>query len=157
VLRRLEVANRVEIAAGRWLVFGDLEIPSGKIVESDLVVTGRLKVAPGVRVSGSLKSRKEMRLDWGVDVEGNVVSERDVTIDAGCRISGLVLSERTISIHGGSMVGSKKHPATVSGDSVFIEPGVRVHGTVWGHRDGWVTVLGSERPKEKDNETIQNG
>lgn len=156
LLRRSDVSNRIEITAGRWLVFGDLEIPEGKIVEDDLVVTGRLEVAEGVRVSASLKSRKEMRFERGVEVAGNVVSERDITIGEDCRIRGLVLSERTITIHHGTWVGTKKHPTTVSGDNVFIEPGVRMHGTVWAHVEGRVIGPESERSGGNGHETIQS-
>jgi predicted acyltransferase (DUF342 family) len=140
VLKRLEVTNPVEAMAGRWLVFGDLEIPQEKIVENDLVVTGRLKVGSGVHVIGSLKSRNEMRLDKGVEVEGSVVSERNINIDSSCRISGPILSERAICIRTGTTVGSKIRPTTVSGERIFIEPGVCVHGTVWAHLEGRVSA-----------------
>jgi predicted acyltransferase (DUF342 family) len=143
VLKPADVDNRVEATAGRWLVFGDLKIPSGKVVWNDLVVTGTLEVEQGVLITGSVKSRKEIRLSKGVDVEGNVVSEGDVHVAPGCRIGGLILSEEKIMIRGDTAVGSKEHPATVSGERIFIDPGVRVHGTVWAHQEGRVCAQGS--------------
>lgn len=138
VLNRFDITNEVEEAAGRWMVFGDLEIPDGKIVENDLVVTGRVELGKGVCVKGSIKSRKEMHLDTGVVVEGSVVCERDIHIDSGCRISGLVLSERIIVIHSETTIGSREQPTTVSGERIFIEPGVFACGTVWARLEGRV-------------------
>jgi len=156
VLNRFDISNRVEMAAGRWLVFGDLKIPEGKVVGNDLVVTGHLDVGESVRVKGSIKSRKEMHLGSGVEVEGSVVCERDIHIESDCRINGPVLSERSIFIRTGTSIGSREHPTTVSSERMFIEPGVSVHGTVWAHLEGNVVSLKSSDSRENRDESIKS-
>jgi predicted acyltransferase (DUF342 family) len=155
ILNRFDISNRVETAAGRWLVFGDMKIPDGKIVGNDLVVTGCLDIGERVLVKGSIKSRKEMHVGPGVEVEGSVVCERDIHIESDCRISGPVLSERTIFIRSGSSIGSREHPTTVSSGKIFIEPGVSVYGSVWAHQEGRVTSLRPEEPGENRNESVK--
>jgi predicted acyltransferase (DUF342 family) len=138
VLKPRDLPNPVEVAAGRWLVRGNLDISAGKIVETDLVVTGSTHIGPGVRITGSVKSRKNMVLEKGVEVEGSLVSERDIHIGVDCRIRGPILAEGAVYVRKGTTIGSTQTPTTVSADTVFVEPGVVAHGTVWAHRYGRV-------------------
>ncbi len=151
-----DIENRVEEMAGRWLVFGDLEIPAGEFVDNDLVVTGSLSIGRGVRVAGSIKCRKEMRLGMGVEVEGSVVSEDDIRIEPLCRIAGLVLSEKRIFIGEGTVVGSRERLTTVSGGRIFVDQGVRVHGTVWAHLEGRVTAPEPAHPGENGSGSAES-
>ena len=111
---------------------------------NDMVVTGALKAGRSARFSGSLKCRKDISLSEKVEVHGSVISEQDISIGRDCRIGGPVLSERTIRFHAGSSVGSAANQTTVSGEKLIFQPGATVFGTVWAHREGYVTTPGSD-------------
>jgi cytoskeletal protein CcmA (bactofilin family) len=152
VLKPRDFSNRIEVAAGRWLVFGNMEVPPGKIIENDIVATGRLRLGPGVRVTASVKSRREMQLEKGVEIEGSVVSEQDIYIGPECRIGGPVLTEETMFIRNGTRIGSDRDPTTVSAERLFVEPGVVTHGTVWAHVEGYVASPDEANSEEGSHE-----
>jgi cytoskeletal protein CcmA (bactofilin family) len=148
-----DLPNRIEVKAGRWLVSGDLEIPAGKIVKTNVVATGKIRIRPGVHIVGNIKSHGDMVLERGVEVDGSVVSARDIEFDAGCRIYGPVLAERSISIGEGTVIGTATRPTTVTAEKIIVEPGVVAHGTVWAHVEGRVAVDIASGRYEKDKDT----
>jgi predicted acyltransferase (DUF342 family) len=152
VLHPRDLPNSVEVKAGRWRVYGDLEIPPGKIVKADLVVTGSARMAKGAHVVGSLKGHRNLHLEKGVEVDGSVVGARDIVFEAGCRIYGPVAAEGTISVGEGVVFGTATRPTTVSARNIFVEPGAVAHGTVWAHSEGRVVPPSSkERPPGNRN------
>lgn len=157
VLQPKDFSNRIEVAAGRWLVFGDIEIPAGRIIANDVVATGSLRIGPGVRVSGSVKSRREVQLDKGVDIEGSVVSEQNIYIGPECRIGGPVLAEGTSFIRKGTRIGSDGVETTVGAERLFIEPGVETHGTIWARIEGYVASPDAELREEYSDENAKTG
>ena len=140
VLRPRDLPNRVEVKAGRWLIAGNLEIPAGKIVNADLVVTGAVRIRTGVHLVGNIKSHKNMHMAKGVEVDGSVVSGGDITFEAGCRLYGPVAAEGAISVGEGVVFGTAARPTTVSAARIYVEPGAVAHGTVWAHVDGRVVL-----------------
>jgi predicted acyltransferase (DUF342 family) len=157
VLQPKDFSNRIEVAAGRWLVFGDIEIPPGKIIQNDVVATGCLRIGPGVRVSGSVKSRREIQLDKGVDIEGSVVSEQNIYVGPECRIGGPVLSEGTSFIRKGTRIGSDGVETTLGAERLFIEPGVETHGTIWARIEGYVASPDAGLQEEYKDENAKTG
>lgn len=143
LLRTKDLPNPVEVSVGRWLIDGNVEIPPGKIVRADLVVTGKLWIRPGVHVIGSVKSRKDMRLEKGVEIDGSVVGGENMHIGNGCRLYGPVMAERTINVGAGTIFGTAARPTTVSAENINVEPGAVAHGTVWAHGTG--SVAGGRR------------
>jgi hypothetical protein len=133
-----DVPGLVEDAAGRWLVRDRLEIPAGRLLVSDLVVTGELRVGAGTRIVGSVKSRGDLFLGAGVEVEGSVVAGRDLHVGRGCDIRGPVIAERDARIEAGTRIGTADRPTTLSVRCLEIEAGSVVHGTVWTHGGGLV-------------------
>jgi predicted acyltransferase (DUF342 family) len=154
VLEAKDLPNRVEIKAGRWLVDGNAEIPAGKIVKTNLVVTGSLRIRSGTHVVGSIKSHKKMHLEKGVVVDGTVASERDIRFDGGCQIHGPVLAEGAIAIGEGVIFGSAARPTTVSAVNIVVEPGAVAHGTVRAHAEGKVALSPSGRRSAPDAGTV---
>ncbi len=134
-----DIPRLIDDAAGRWLVRGDLELPAGRSVSADLVVTGRLRVGAGALVNGGLKSHGDLVLEDGVEVNGSVVGSRDVRVGRGCRIRGPVIAERDARIGAGTRLGSAERPTTLSVRQLEIEAGAVAHGTVWAH--GGAVVL----------------
>lgn len=139
LLKPRDLPNPVEVRVGRWLIDGNVEIPTGKIVKADLVVTGTLWVRPGVHIVGSVKSRKDMHLAKGVEIDGAVVSAENIHIGNGCRLYGPVIAERTINIGAGTVFGTANRPTTVGAENINVEPGAVAHGSVWAHGVGRVT------------------
>ncbi len=152
VLKPRDFSNRIDVAAGRWLVFGDMEVPAGKIIENDIVATGRLRLGPGVRVMASVKSHHETQLEKGVEIEGSLVSEQDIYVGPECTIGGPVLAEGTVFIRKGTRIGSETEPTTVSAERLFIEPGVTAYGTIWAHVEGYVASPEAVNPEKSSNE-----
>lgn len=146
MLRPRDVPNPVEVKAGRWLVFGNLEVPAGKIVRTNLVATGSIRIQTGTHVIGNIKSHKDMYLERGVEVDGSVVSARDITFEAGCRIYGPAVAEGTIHVEEGVVFGTATRPTTVNAENIFVEPGAVAHGTVWARTEGKV-ILSSSRER----------
>ena len=124
-----------ETAAGRTRVEGDLTIGDDRHFVGDLVVTGDLRLGANTRVDGSVKAR-DARLGAGVEISGSLVASGDLRVGSGSRIHGPVLAEGEVVLHTGCRVGSDDRPTTVRAERVEVEPGVRVHGTVWTVRDG---------------------
>jgi predicted acyltransferase (DUF342 family) len=151
LLRPRDLPNPVEVRVGRWLIDGNVEIPPGKIVKADLVVTGTLWVRPGVHIVGSVKSRKDMHLAKGVEIDGAVVSAQNIHIGNGCRLYGPVIAERSINVGAGAVIGTANQPTTVSAENIDVEPGAVAHGSVWAHGVGRVTGgRRKDRPQRED-------
>jgi len=139
-----DVPDLVEDAAGRWLVRRRLEVPPGRLVTSDIVVTGELVVGDGARIVGSVKGHGDVRLGAGVTVQGAVVSWRDLVMGPGCSIGGPVVAERDARIGAGVELGSAERPTTLTARCLEVEAGSAVHGTVWAHGGGLVLPRASE-------------
>ncbi len=136
VLEPKELPHVVEVAAGRWLIDKKLEIPEGRSVETDLVVTGWAKVGGGTRIIGSMKSQKDLYLENGVEVTGSVVSGENLFIGEDCRIRGPVLAEGNIYIEQGTVIGTSDIPTTISAKDIMVASGSVAYGTIWAHKDG---------------------
>lgn len=138
-----ELDHLVQVAAGRWLVKGDLSIPPDKWVQADLVATADVEIGERTRVLGSVKSHQDVFVRRSAVIEGSVVSGRDLYVEAGCRIRGPVLAERAILLGPGCEIGSRLEPTTVSAPRIRAAVHSVAHGTVWAHEEGWV-VDGTE-------------
>ncbi len=133
-----DVPNTVDVKAGRWLVDGDLEIPAGKTVKADLVVTGGIEIRKGARVDGAIKSHKDIRIAEGAVINGSVISGRDLVVERRSRIYGPVLADRSIACGEGVVLGTAAKPTSVSAEEITVVRGTVAHGTVWAHRNGRV-------------------
>lgn len=122
----------VEEAAGRYLLRGRVEIPSGAHIIGDVVVAGPLSIGEGAHIEGNLKSHDLLRLADGVRVDGAVVSGGDLVTGDGCLVSGPVVAEKTAEIGAGCRFGTREIPTTLSARGLKVGPGVVAHGTVWG-------------------------
>jgi predicted acyltransferase (DUF342 family) len=129
----------VEVEAGRWLVKGDCEVPSGVYVDVDLVVTGMCSIGQGSELAGSVKSHEDLVLEDEVEVRGAVVAGRDLQVGARCRIEGPIVAERVLRVDREVVVGDPDRPTTLSALDTEVAVGTVIHGTVWAHRRGLVT------------------
>ena len=131
-----EVNPGVELLAGRALISGDLAVPSRGRLSADLVVTGDLVVGADAVVEGDVKAQGGVVLEAGARVTGNLFAGRSLTLGAWAEVDGAVVAEGTLRLARGARVGRPDAPTTATGQCVFVEAGVRVHGTLWAAEDG---------------------
>ena len=123
---------------GRRLIAGDFQIPSGEVINGNIVTRGKLRIGAGARVRGSVKSNKEMVVEAGVTVEGSLISASTMHIGPRCQIRGPVISEHGILIESGTECGSAETPTTVSAPIIDVEEGGQFFGTLWARDEGLV-------------------
>lgn len=133
-----EVQNLVDVTGRRWLVDHKSEIPSGRIINADIVFTGEAWIGAGTHVYGSLKGHKDIFLGEGVRIMGSIVSVQDIYIGAGCEIHGPVLSEKRVNLGINSIIGNSHSPTTISAKDIYVSLGAVAHGTVWRRLNGVV-------------------
>ena len=132
-----DLDGRTEVAAGRTLVHGDVTLPPDTRWTGDLVVRGSLRAGPGTRIEGSVKTRG-VHLESATVVTGSVVSTKGASIGPRVRIDGLLITEGHVRLGHGSVVGREPESATLRAETLDVEAGCVVHGTVWvGEDGGW--------------------
>lgn len=129
-----------ELAAGRLLVDGDLEIPPRARVSCDLVVRGRLTIGAEARLEGSAKAHGAARLCSGVRVSGSVVGQGDVVLEDNVVVDGPVIAEERLTIGARCTIGTADEPSTVRAGAITVRGGSVVHGTAWASGRGEVTA-----------------
>ena len=129
-----------ELAAGRLLVDGDLEIPPRSRVGCDLVVRGRLTLGAGVRLEGSAKGHGAVRLAPGVRVSGSVIGQGDVVLEDNVTVDGPVIAEERLTIGARCTIGTAAEPSTVRAGAITVRGGSVVHGTAWASGRGEVSA-----------------
>jgi len=133
-----EIRNLADVTGRRWLIDHKSELPSGRIINADIVFTGEAWIGAGTHIYGSLKGHKDIFLGEGVRVMGSVVSVHDVYIGAGCEIHGPVLSEKGVNVGSGAIIGDSRSPTTISAKDIYVSLGAVAHGTVWTRLNGAV-------------------
>jgi hypothetical protein len=129
---------RHELAAGRMLVEGDLDVPARVRVTFDLVVWGRLTIGEGAHLEASAKSHQIMTLGPHVRVDGSLVGWTHVSLGEANLVTGPVIAEDRLRIGPGCVVGHADRPTTVRAGDIEVRSGSVVHGTVWASRKGEV-------------------
>jgi hypothetical protein len=127
-----------ELAAGRLLVEGDLDIPARARVRCDLVVWGRLTIGAGARLEGSAKGHRAMRLARDARVDGSIVGRDDVTLEDGVVVDGPVIAEERLTIGARCTIGTAAEPSTVRAGAITVRAGSVIHGTAWASGQGLV-------------------
>jgi predicted acyltransferase (DUF342 family) len=132
-----DLDGRTEVAAGRTLVHGDVTLPPDTRWTGDLVVRGTLRAGPGTRIEGSVKARG-VHLESATVVTGSAVSTKGASIGPRVRIDGLLITEGHVRLGHGSVIGREPESATLRAETLDVEAGCVVHGTVWvGEDGGW--------------------
>lgn len=129
-----------ELAAGRLLVEGDLEVPPRVRVAFDLVVWGRLTIGAGARLEGSAKSHGALRAARGARVDGSLVGQSDMALEDGVRVDGPVIAEERLTVGARCTIGTSDAPSTVRAGEIAVRAGSVIHGTAWASGRGEVTA-----------------
>jgi cytoskeletal protein CcmA (bactofilin family) len=137
-----QLHRKAKFSARRCLVdTRKLDVPPSSLLDYNLVATGELRIGMGCRILGSIKSHSDIILDEKVEITGSVVAGRNLRVSSGCRINGLVIAEGDTVLCNGTVIGTADKPTTVSVESLLVEPGTLVHGSVWAHQRGEVLEL----------------
>jgi hypothetical protein len=134
----------VEVTGRRWLIEQDFEVPSGRLVDADLVVVGTLRIGAGSLVTGAIKSHRDLTIDRGACVDAAVVAGCNLLVASDCRIGGPVIAESLARFGAGCRVGTPTAPTTVSAERIRCAVGSVMHGTVWARAIGEVVPAGEE-------------
>ena len=135
-----EPPEHARVGFGRLFADGDLEIPEGTRVDTDLVATGSIQIGAGAVVLGSIKGRDTVEIGAGAFVQGAVFSEQDVSVGEGAHVGGATVAEGHLSMGAEAEIGTAARPTTASGQSVELALGAGVHGTVWALEHGAVAA-----------------
>ncbi len=124
------LSKAVEVTGRRWLIPQDVEIPAGRYIDADIVVTGSLRVGAGCHISGSIKGHEDIRIDRSARIDGSVVGIENIYLAHDCHVLGPILSERDIYVGPGCLIGRQERRTTVNADHLYIAPGTVAFGTV---------------------------
>ncbi len=126
------------IRGDRSYVEGDLVLSRNAIYEGNLVVEGRLLIRSGANIRGNIKSRQELTIEDHVTITGHVFCAASATVGRSVELRGVINVEGVLHVAGASRIGSWDCAASVVADTLIIEEGVHVNGTVWAVRKGMV-------------------
>jgi predicted acyltransferase (DUF342 family) len=126
----------IENVIDRWLIKGDIEIPTGATLNSNVVASGDVRIGEGSRITGSVKSNGNMLISDSVVIIGSIVSASDLTIGKNCQIMGPVIAERNLLVGEHSRLGTSKYPTSATARRIVINSGCVAFGTVWAKERG---------------------
>ncbi|HEV8600210.1 MAG TPA: hypothetical protein VGQ69_12670 [Gemmatimonadales bacterium] len=118
-----QIGDHVRIA-------GDLAIPEGVQLNSNLVVAGRLRLGLGAIVVGSVKAHREIVLGDEAQITGSVVSRTRIALGQAAWIGGAAIAEQSVRLGRDAVVGSPTQPATVAATDVELANGATVYGQI---------------------------
>lgn len=120
----------------RWLVSGDLRIPSNSLFNGDIIASRNMTIGAGSVINGSIKSNGRLYIEDGVQVQGSVVSAGDMIIGSGCEIMGPVIAEGKLLLGKDSQIGGENSQTSVNAPVIHCHNGARVYGTIWAYDSG---------------------
>lgn len=111
-------------------VEGDLTIPAGALLRSDLVVTGNVRLDGGAQLVGSLKAHGDVHLADGAVVDGAVVTRQRVVTGLRAVVGGPIIAEDEVALGPGTVIGQQHYPTSIAAPRISLARGVVVHGLV---------------------------
>ncbi len=131
------------IRGDRSYVEGNFVLSRNAIYEGNLVVHGRLLIGRGAHIRGNVKCRHDLTVEDDVMVVGHVFCGGDATVGRSVELRGVVNVEGRLNVSTGTRVGSWNCSASLVAETLIIEEGVHVTGTVWALRNGVVVIEGA--------------
>jgi hypothetical protein len=125
------------VSEGRWALEGDLHIPDGAVVNSDLVVTGALTMGRGAKIDGAVRANT-IRADDNCIFSRSVVAEKHLAVGTHCEISGPIAVEGEAVIGDACRVGGVGDETTISAITIRVGRGVELSGEIWARSLGMV-------------------
>ena len=128
-----------QLSPSTWLVQGDLDLPPGGRIESNLIVKGTLRAGSDCHFAGDLKASC-IQLGSRNRVLRNLVSDGSIEAGEGSFIARNVAAGTDIRFSAGVRVGQPSSLAVVSaGNEVSLEQNVAIYGKVAAGQ--WIRTL----------------
>ena len=98
-----------EVGDNVTAVVGDLEIPSGTIVNDTLVVKGKLKIGDNCRLSRKVKVLGDVTVGYDTVIDGDIVSGGTIVIGSNSLIGGRIKAARSVVFGENVVVRNQKN------------------------------------------------
>ena len=125
------------VSEGRWALEGDLHVPGGHVVNSDLVLTGALTVGRGAKIEGAVRAHTVRAADDCI-FSRSIVAEKHLSVGAHCHITGPIAVEGEAVIGDGCRVGEVGDETTISAIKIRVGRRVELSGEIWARSLGMV-------------------
>ncbi|HEY4306125.1 MAG TPA: hypothetical protein VGM82_16760 [Gemmatimonadaceae bacterium] len=125
-----EPPDRATISEGRWALDGDLHIPEGNVVQSDLVLTGALTMGRGAKIDGAVRANTITTEDECV-FSRSIVAEKFLAVGAHCHITGPIAVEGEAVFGDECRVGELGDETTISAITIRMGRAVELSGEIW--------------------------
>lgn len=116
-----------------------LSLPTGYVLDRDVVVHSDVRIGRGCRVSGAVKAHGSIVVLPGAVIEGNLVARKDIHVVGDVTVSRNLFAERDLILGPGTTIGEwGGHKTAYAGRRARVSRGVRVFGAIVAHRGGTV-------------------
>ena len=122
VMEKARAEARVKAPSDILRVTGDVAIPDGTEMRSNIVVQGFLRLGKNCRIHGSIKAFKGVEVGEGTIIDGHVLSEGNITIQRNARVNGVVDSLNDIILYENAIVDAVSTEKTVK-----LAPGAKIN------------------------------
>jgi hypothetical protein len=135
--------DNAAISEGRWALEGDLHIPDGHVINSDLVVTGELTMGRGAKIEGAVRARTITAADDCV-FTGSIVAEKYLALGAQCHVTGPIAVEGEAVLGDECRIGEVGDETTISVIRIRVGRRVELSGEIWARSLGMVVAEESQ-------------
>lgn len=129
--------ENASVSEGRWALDGDLHIPDGAVVNSDLVLTGTLTMGRGAKIEGAVRANT-IRADDHCVFGRSIVAEKHLQLGQHCLITGPIAVEGEAVLGDACHVGDVGDETTISAVTIRVGRGVHLSGEIWARSLGMV-------------------
>jgi hypothetical protein len=129
--------ENASVSEGRWALEGDLHIPDGAVVTSDLVLTGALTMGRGAKIEGAVRANT-IRADDHCVFNRSIVAEKHLSLGPNCLITGPIAVEGEAVLGDACHVGDVGDETTISAITIRVGRGVHLSGEIWARSLGMV-------------------
>jgi hypothetical protein len=145
-----QAPDHAAISEGRWALEGDLHIPDGNVVTSDLVLTGALTVGRGAKIEGAVRANTIAAADDCI-FSRSIVAEKYLSVGTRCHITGPIAVEGEAVIGDGCRVGDVGDETTISAIRIRVGRQVELSGEIWARSFGMVVPAEFHDVDESDH------
>ena len=133
----LQPPDNAVISEGRWALEGDLHVPDGAMVDSDLVLTGVLTMGRGAKIEGAVRAHTIRAADECI-FSRSIVAEKYLSVGTHCLITGPIAVEGEAVLGDACRVGEVGDETTLSAIKIRVGRRVELSGEIWARSLGMV-------------------
>jgi len=149
-----EPPKHASVSEGRWALEGDLHIPDGAAVNSDLVITGALTMGRGSKIEGAVRANT-IRADERCVFTRSIVAEKYLALGPNCLVTGPIAVEGEAVLGDACRVGDVGDETTISAITIRMGRGVHHSGEIWARSLGMVAPAeGQDMSPEAEQKSL---